>query len=252
MQRTVIALVVFLLIGAVLGALVAWKALGWRRALLEMKSEYRDYAGIGIYPKENAAVAASGRRPDVVLIGASHTRAWGDGKGRFPGLNLANRGIGGQLVPQYLLRFRQDVLDLHPKAVVIEGCFINALYEVPLRTLVDSYDSMAELARTHGIEPILTTTMPVDAAVEGRSPGTNAQVRRINEAIRDLARSRGYLLVDYYATIASTDGLLPSSDSTDGAHCGPRVYDLMAQSLRPVLDQALGRRAGAEIATAHP
>lgn len=250
MQRTVIVLVAILLIGAVLGAVVVWKALGWRRALLDMKKDYKDYAGIGVYPEDNAAVAASGRQPDVVLIGASHTLAWGDGKGRFPGLSLVNRGVGGQLVPQYLLRFRQDVLDLKPKVVVIEGCFINALYEVPLRTLVDSYDSMAELARAHGIEPILATTMPVDATVEGTWPGTNAQVRTINEAIRDLASSRGYLLVDYYKTIASTDGTLPSSASTDGAHCGPRVYDLIAQSLRPVLEQALGRRAGADVATA--
>jgi hypothetical protein len=155
MSRPVIALVVLVPILALGGALVAWKALQWRKGLRALKNEYRDYAGISVYPDENAALLRTGERPDVILVGASHTLAWGDTSKTLPGLRVVNRGVRGQLVPQYLLRFRQDILDLKPKVVVIEGCAINATYDVPLKLLEDSYASMAEMARAHGIVPLL-------------------------------------------------------------------------------------------------
>jgi lysophospholipase L1-like esterase len=244
MQKAVIALIVVLVVGAAGGAAFAWKALDWRKGLKALKDEFQDYAGIGVYPADNARLAASGTRPDVVLIGASHTLAWGDTSSRLPGLTIVNRGARGQLVPQYLLRFRQDVLDLAPRAVVIEGCAINATYDVPLRLLRDSYASMAEMARLHGVEPILATTMPIGRVLESRLAGTNEEIRQINEAVRDLARKEGYLVVDYYAAVAEPDGTLPAAETDDGLHCSPAIYDRMAVALRPVLDRAL-RPAGA-------
>jgi lysophospholipase L1-like esterase len=235
----VIALVVLVLIFAVGGAGVAWKALQWRKGLRALKDEYRDYAGISVYPTDNAAVVASGARPDVVLIGASHTLAWGDTSKTLPGLRVVNRGVRGQLVPQYVLRFRQDILELKPKVVVIEGCAINATYDVPLKLLEDSYASMAEMARLHGIEPILATTMPVGAVLERRLAGTNDEVRRINQLVQDLAARHGYLVVDYYAAVAEPDGTLPAAESSDGMHCSPAIYERMAAALKPVLERAL-------------
>jgi len=239
MQRTVIVLVALLALGALLGGAFAWKAFGWRRGLLALKNGSKDVAGIHVYAADDSRLLASGVGPDAIFIGASHTLDWGDLDARFPGMDLVNRGVGGQLVPQYVLRFRQDVLDLHPKAVVIEGCAINATYEVPLRTLADSYATMAELARMHGIQPILATILPVGAPWEKRMPGTNEQVSRMNETIRDLAASRGYPLVDYYAVIAGSDGLLPASESEDGMHCSAKIYDRLAVALRPVLENVL-------------
>jgi lysophospholipase L1-like esterase len=245
MPRPVIALVVLVPILALGGALVAWKALQWRKGLRALKNEYRDYAGISVYPHENAALLRAGERPDVILVGASHTLAWGDTSKTLPGLRVVNRGVRGQLVPQYLLRFRQDILDLKPKVVVIEGCAINATYDVPLKLLEDSYASMAEMARAHGIEPILATTMPVGAALERRLAGTNEEVRRINGIVQELAKRHGYLVVDYYAAVAEPDGTLPAAESPDGMHCSPAIYERMAVALRPVLERALN---GARVA----
>ena len=244
MPKLVVALLVALAIVATAAAGVAWKALQWRKGLRALKDEYRDYAGISVYPAENAKVADTANRPDVVLVGASHTLAWGDTSSRLPGVSVVNRGVRGQLVPQYLLRFRQDILDLKPKAVVIEGCAINATYDVPLRLLADSYASMAEMAKLHGIEPILATTMPVGQVLEQNLKGTNEEVRQINDVVRELAQRKGYLLVDYYAAVAEPDGTLPAADTSDGMHCSPAIYDRMAVALRPVLDRAL-KQAGA-------
>jgi lysophospholipase L1-like esterase len=243
MNRIVVAPIVILLLGSSAGALMGSKALEWRRGFAELKDEIRDYDGIGVYPTANARILAAGARPEVVLIGASHTRDWGETEKRFPNVHVVTRGIGGQRVPQYLLRFRQDVLELKPRVVVIEGCEINVSSGVPLRSLVDSYESMVELARLHGIEPILATILPVDSAVESRSPGLNDGVRRLNDVIRKMATRQSVRLVDYYAAVEDERGMLAAADTTDGRHGGPRSYDRMAETLARVLDEALAKKA---------
>ena len=54
----------------------------------------------------------------VVFFGDSITDIWKLADS-FPGKPYVNRGIGGQTTPQMLVRFRQDVIDLQPKVVVI-------------------------------------------------------------------------------------------------------------------------------------
>ena len=248
MNRIVVALIAILLMGTSIGLLVGRKALEWRRGLVELKDEIHSYDGIGVYPARNAELLAARTRPEVVLIGATHTRDWGDTAKRFPSMHVVTRGIAGQRVPQYLLRFRQDVLDLKPRVVVIEGCEINVSDRVPLRALADSYESMVELARLHGIEPILATTLPVAWTVESESPGLNDGVRRLNDHIRDPAERCGVRLVDYYAAVVDERGMLPSEDTIDGRHGGPRSYDRMAELLFRVLDEALASSAVAAAA----
>jgi lysophospholipase L1-like esterase len=239
MNRLTVVLAMLLVLAVCSGLLIGWKALGWRNRLATLKEYNRDYAGIEVYPAKNAEVLAAGVRPDVVLIGASHTLDWGDTGRRLPNVRVVNRGLGGQLVPQYVLRFRQDVLELNPRVVVIEGCAIDVTYQVPIRTLTDSYTTMIELARARGIEPILATVMPVGPVLNGRIPGLNDGVRRVNDAIRETAKRLGVRLVDYYAAVADEQGMLPAEDTDDGMHCGPRVYDRMAVALAPVLAEAL-------------
>lgn len=73
-----------------------------------------------MYAKENAALPAA--PPDrVVFLGDSITELWGKKSGFFPGRSYLNRGIAGQTTAQMLIRFRQDVIDLKPAAVVIQG-----------------------------------------------------------------------------------------------------------------------------------
>lgn len=239
MQRLVVALIALLVVGSCLGVLFAWKAWGWRKGYQTYKAQYQDFGGIGAYPAANEKLAASGEPVDAVFLGASHTLDWGDLRQRFPGLRAVNRGVSGQAVPQYLLRFRQDVLDLHPKVVVIEGCAVNSTYGMPLRAIIDSYESMAELARLHGIEPILATTTPISASLERQQPGTNAQIRKINDAVREIAKRGGYRVADYYAAVADASGCLPAGESADGLHGDAGFYDRLTAALRAELTEAL-------------
>ena len=55
------------------------------------------------------------KQGSVVFLGDSITQGWGkDFKGRFPGMKLANRGIGGDTTRGMLIRLEEDVLALNP------------------------------------------------------------------------------------------------------------------------------------------
>src|SRR5436309_12943506 len=99
----------------------------------------------------------------VVFFGDSITDIW-KLDDYFPGKPYINRGIGGQTTPQMLVRFREDVIDLHPKAVVIlagtndiagnTGRMRNEDIEANLA-------SKAELARAHDIPVVFWAVLPV-------------------------------------------------------------------------------------------
>ena len=81
--------------------------------------ENKDWAQLEKYAAANAALApVSAGEKRVVFFGDSITQGWSIDKS-FPKKPYVNRGISGQTTPQMLVRFRQDVLNLKPKVVVI-------------------------------------------------------------------------------------------------------------------------------------
>ena len=122
-----------------------------------------DWAQLERYAADNATLAppAPGEQR-VVFYGDSITDAWGrrDGSVFFPGKPYVNRGISGQTTPQMVVRFRQDVIDLHPAAVVILGgtndIAGNTGPMTPQMT-EDNFRSMIDLAKakkSHGISSV--------------------------------------------------------------------------------------------------
>ena len=66
----------------------------------------------------------------------------------FDNQTYINRGIGGQTTPQMLLRFRQDVIALEPKLVVILAVTNDIAGNTPLKdfeSVAVHLFSMAEL-----------------------------------------------------------------------------------------------------------
>src|SRR4029077_14376385 len=78
-----------------------------------------DYGQLKRYRDANAALKppAPGEKR-VVIFGDSITDIWHLDE-YFPGKLYVNRGIGGQTTPQMLVRFRQDVVNLQPKVVIM-------------------------------------------------------------------------------------------------------------------------------------
>ena len=76
-----------------------------------------DWANFGRFEKENAALA---EHPKVVLMGNSITEGWIAKRPDFFAENgYAIRAISGQTTSQMLVRFRADVVELHPQVAVI-------------------------------------------------------------------------------------------------------------------------------------
>ena len=79
-----------------------------------------DWFGFNRFRADNVRIAESGDFPEVVFMGNSITEYWAYyHPDFFSEHHYCGRGIGGQTSTQMLARFTADVVNLHPKAVVI-------------------------------------------------------------------------------------------------------------------------------------
>ena len=100
----------------------------------------------------------------VVFFGDSITDIWKLDES-FPGKHYINRGIGGQTTPQMLVRFRPDVIDLHPAVVLVlagTNDIAGNTGEETLEQIEGDYATMAELAKAHGIHLVFASVMPIN------------------------------------------------------------------------------------------
>jgi len=127
-----------------------------------MEAKLADWPQLARYRAANAALApAAEGEGRVVFFGASMTEFWGkNGTKFFPGKPYVNRGISGQTTAQMVVRFRQDVIDLHPKAVVILAGTNDVAGNTGTMTpemTEDNWQSMADLAKVNGIRVIFSS-----------------------------------------------------------------------------------------------
>ena len=203
--------------------------------------QQRDWANYGRYAAANAALTTA---PAVVFMGNSITDGWDNAHPEFfTDNNFACRGIGGQVTSQMLCRFRADVIDLRPKAVVIlAGTNDLAGNNGPIECghIVENIVSMAELALAAGIRPILCSVLP--AAKYPWRPEIESvpeKIAALNARLQQYAAERGLTWVDYYSAMDAGDGSMRSEYTKDGVHPTPEGYDVMERVIRPVLAEYL-------------
>ena len=203
--------------------------------------QQRDWANYGRYAEANAALTTA---PAVVFMGNSITDGWDNAHPEFfTDNNFACRGIGGQVSSQMLCRFRADVIDLRPKAVVIlAGTNDIAGNNGPIESehIAENIVSMAELALAAGIRPILCSVLP--AAQYPWRPEVESvpeKIRALNDRLRQYAAERGLTWVDYYSAMDAGDGSLRSEYTRDGVHPTPEGYAVMEAVIRPALAEWL-------------
>ena len=201
-----------------------------------------DWPNLGRFRAENAKLpppAANENR--IVFMGDSITDFWGRTVGKFfPGKPYINRGISGQTTPQMLIRFRYDVLDLKPRAVVIlagTNDLAGNTGPEPIEEIEGNLASMAELAESHDIRVILASLTPVcdlgkQMQTERRPP---AKIVALNQWIRDFCARNGSLYLDYYSAMINDKAMLKSELTADGLHPNEAGYNVMApQRRRPL------------------
>jgi len=181
----------------------------------------------------------------VVFIGDSITDLW-DLARFFPGQPYVNRGIGGQVTAQMVLRFQQDVVALRPAAVVILAG-INDLHGALQREsdegIQANWQAMADMADAHGIKVVFGAILPVNNytdnakwMLEDRDP---KRIRALNAWLRDFCRRRGYAFADYYGAMVDGNGLLEASLTRDGLHPLAGGYARMARIAEMAVAKAL-------------
>ncbi len=212
-----------------------------------LQQRLADWAQLARYRDDNARLGSPrvGERR-VVFFGDSITDNWGrqDGAAFFPGKPYVNRGISGQTTPQMLVRFRQDVIDLQPAAVVILAGTNDIAGNTGLSTLgmiEDNLRSMTELARAHRIRVVLASVLPVSDYPWRRGLQPAGKVRELNAWIRQYAASSGAIYLDYYSALANQDGGLDPELAGDGVHPTPAGYERMAPLAQKAIDQVLKR-----------
>jgi acyl-CoA thioesterase I len=206
-----------------------------------------DWASLTRYGSEDAEIRAPKPGEDrVVFLGDEITENWGKGEAPFfPGKPYYNRGIVHQTTPQMLVRFRQDVISLHPKVVVIEaGTNDLAGYTGPSTegTMAENFTSMVELARYNGIRVVLASVTPVcDCFTKLTGLRPQGKIIGLNGWIKDYAARSGSVYLDYYSVLAdgrnfkkelTVDGLLPNDAG----------YKAMAPLAEKAISEALAQK----------
>ncbi len=185
-----------------------------------------DWAGLTRYGSDDAEIRAPKPGENrVVFLGDQITEEWGKDGAFFAGKPYINRGIHDQTSAQMLVRFRQDVIELNPRVVVIQAG-TNDLASVtgPATegVMMDNIMSMAELAKAHGIRVILASVLPVCNCFKNQTAlRPQGKIIGLNGAIKAYAAQSGSTYLNYYSALASgrdfkkeltSDGLLPNAE----------------------------------------
>ncbi|MEX2154390.1 MAG: SGNH/GDSL hydrolase family protein [Gemmatimonadaceae bacterium] len=197
-----------------------------------------DWAQLRRYQQENAALPPA-TADRVVFMGNSITEGWAKFfPNQFPGKAYVGRGISGQTTPQMLVRFRQDVIALKPRVVVIlAGTNDVAGNTGPstLEMIEDNIASMTELAQANGIRVVLSSVLPVFDYPWKPGLEPAPKIMAINAWMRDYAATHNAVYLDYHSAMRDERHGLKNELGYDGVHPNEAGYRVMA----PLAERAI-------------
>ncbi len=210
---------------------------------------HTDWPWLSKYADANTKVAptAPGEKR-VVFMGNSITENWaGMDTAFFKSNHYIGRGIGGQVSSQMLVRFREDVINLHPLAVVIEAG-TNDIAEnrgpVSLEDIFGNIVSMCELAKASGIKPIIGSVLP--ASEFGWHKGLNPaeKIKTLNAMLKEYAIKNHIVYVDYWSALVMDDkkGLKPELTLDGLVHPNLNGYKIMEPLVKKGIAETLARK----------
>src|SRR5436305_519744 len=217
-----------------------------------LETRLRDWPALGRYRDANTKVnpPAKGEHR-VVFMGDSITDSWDNPKfgGFFPGKPYIDRGISGQTTPQMLVRFRADVIALHPRVVVIlagTNDLAGNTGPMTLEAIEDNLISMAELAKTNSIKLVLASVLPISdyEQRDGKPIIRTTQrppekIKALNEWMKTYAAENKLTYLDYYSAMIDEKGFLKDELSEDGLHPNAKGYAIMSPLAEAAITRAL-------------
>lgn len=170
----------------------------------------------------------------IVFIGNSITEGWVHWSPEFFAKhNFIGRGISGQTSPQLLLRFRDDVINLKPYAVII-NVGTNDIAENtgaydPQFTL-GNIKSMAEIAKANKVRVILSSVLPAKGfGWRENVKDAPEKIEALNREIKAYAKQMGFIYIDYHSQLKDENGALKAGFGKDGVHPNKECYELMEE-----------------------
>jgi lysophospholipase L1-like esterase len=202
---------------------------------------------LGTFAKAESAPYQKANNMDkkLIILGASYAEGW-DAK-NLGSYIVINKGVGGQVTKQMLDRMDEDVILLHPDAVILWG-FINNIFRSPrdkmentIEGIKNDYLLMIDMAHKNNIEPILATEVTIrhkdtikDSILnivgyllgkESYQDYINMNVTAVNDWIQDLAKKEKLRLLDIHAITSTKDGVRKKGfATTDGSHITKEAY----------------------------
>jgi lysophospholipase L1-like esterase len=216
------------------------------KEIATMEAKLADWPQLGRYRADNATLAPVAGEQRVVFYGDSITDSWGrrpDTGEFFPEKPYVNRGISGQTTPQMVVRFRQDVIDLHPVAVVIlAGTNDIAGNTGPMTPQMteDNFRSMIDLAKANGIRVIVASILPVADYPWKPGLAPAPKIRTLNDWLKGYCVNHSVTYLDYYSAMVGQDGGMKPGISFDGVHPNAQGYAIMAPLAQAAVDKTLG------------
>ena len=203
---------------------------------------YRDWAGLRAFAQVNRNLTVE---PEVVFMGNSITEGWFNyHPDFFKKNNFACRGIGGQTSSEMLVRFRQDVIELHPRVVAIlagtNDIAMNNGY-IALENTFQNIVSMCELAKFNGIKVLLCSVTPA-AYFNWRPQVEPAKIiPKLNKMLREYAEAtEGVEWVDYFPPMVGEDKAMRAEYSPEGSHPNGEGYKVMERIVVPAINKIQG------------
>jgi lysophospholipase L1-like esterase len=218
----------------------------WRES--RISTFMNDFGELSRYREANAQLKTPA--PDenrVIFFGDSITDAWKLDT-YFPGKGYINRGIGGQTTPQMLIRFRQDVIDLSPKVVVIlagTNDIAGNTGPMTVEQVETNYASLAELAREHSIRVVFSSVTPVHNYIKERQAfflqRPQDEILQLNQWLRSYCEQNKLVYLDYFSAMVDSRGMMKEDLANDGLHPNDAGYRIMAPLADAAIKKALAQ-----------
>lgn len=203
----------------------------------------KDWAYLKKYEKSNAEISGSGKKTRAVFIGDSITEFWSKYDSAFWKDNeFINRGISAQTSSQMLVRFRPDVINLHPQVVLINAG-TNDIAEntgpISIEAIFGNIVSMAEIAKANNIQVIVSSVLPAQdfSWKPGMEPAE--KIMELNKMIREYAEKNQLKYVDYWSALKDDANGLQSKYTPDGVHPNLEGYKTMEPLALAALTESL-------------
>ena len=205
-----------------------------------------DYGQLARYRDANAELKPPAPAENrIVFFGDSITDGW-KLTDYFPGKPYVNRGISGQTTPQMLVRFREDVIDLQPKAVVIlagTNDIAGNTGPMTIEQIEANYTSLAELAAASQVKVIFSSVLPVNnytpEAQEFFADRSPVKILELNRWLKNYCAADGCIYLDYFSAMVDDKGMLKKDLADDGLHPNVAGYKVMAPLADAAIAQAL-------------